>query len=89
MALDTKDKVYGSIIATVILGSAAYVWGTQYDHDTGSKNARIAGEAVDIVTYENKVWGGGRNIRVEGTTYSQDAYMDRLEGMVEKALEEK
>lgn len=89
MALDTKDYVWGSIATAIALGSALYCYGTQFDHTTETRNTTIAGESVEIQNYENKIWGGGQYIQVDGKTYTTDAYKERLEELVDKALVEK
>ena len=89
MAVDTKDKVYGCVIVAILAGSALHWYGTQFYKTTGSENADIAGETVEIVNYENRLWGGGKYIRLDGEQFTVDGYKDRLESLVDKALEEK
>ncbi|MDP3728934.1 MAG: hypothetical protein Q8R18_05805 [bacterium] len=89
MALDIQYKIWGGVAAAIALSSYLTWYGTQFEKTTGSRNARIAGESVEIESYENKIWGGGQYIRVDGTSYAIDAYKARLEEMVDKALEEK
>ncbi|MEK9179378.1 MAG: hypothetical protein AAB893_02830 [Patescibacteria group bacterium] len=43
MAFDTKDKVYGGIILSILGGSALYCYGTRFDHTTETRDTTIAG----------------------------------------------
>ena len=87
MAFDKKDYIIGSLVFAAL--GAVYVTyhGTQFERVTKTDSARIAGESVELQVYENRWFGGGVNICVDGNTcLSKDAYMTRLEAMVDKAM---
>lgn len=88
MAFDRKDKIIGGLALGLVGAISITYYGTQFDHTTGSRDTRIAGEMVEIKAYENKWFGGGQHICVDGTCYGPSAYKNRLNDLVDKALEE-
>ncbi|HIH14635.1 MAG TPA: hypothetical protein HA360_03665 [Nanoarchaeota archaeon] len=90
MALTQRDyTVGGAALAIGLALAAVYHYGTTFSQSTEVREERIAGERVEIVSYENNWFGGGKYIRVDGNEFSPSAYKNRLEEMVDKALEEK
>lgn len=88
MALDTKDKVGLGVIVAILAGAGIHYYGTRFDHTTGTRNASIDGETVQIESYENRLWGGGKYIRVDGTGYDPDTYLSNRKNKLEKSFEE-
>lgn len=87
---ESKDYIIGGLAVALVAGLPILYYGTRFERTSEARNARIAGEAVEIRTYENNWFGGGHQICTEsdGICYSPSAYKNRLEEQVDAALEE-
>lgn len=83
---NAKDHLIGSLTLALFGTVGVLYYGLQFERTTSQSVAHIAGELVVLRAYENRWFGGGVQICLQDTCYSRDAYLERLEMLLDQEL---